>query len=100
MKVAAIQMVSGTSLDANLNEALRLLRQAAQCGAELAVLPEYFCFMGHNDADKLALAEAPGQGAVQAFLSDAARDLKLWVVGGTLPMAKDVHKKAGAAKMI
>jgi len=87
MKVAAIQMVSGISLDANLSEALRLLRQAAQAGAELAVLPEYFCFMGNKDADKLLLAEEPGLGTVQDFLSDAARDLKLWVVGGTLPMA-------------
>lgn len=89
MKVAAIQMVSGISLDANLNEALRLLRQAAQAGAELAVLPEYFCFMGHKDEDKLVLAETPGLGKVQDFLSDAARDLKLWIVGGTLPMAID-----------
>lgn len=100
MKVAAIQMVSGTSLDANLNEALRLLRQAAQCGAELAVLPEYFCFMGHNDVDKLVLAETPGQGTVQDFLSDAARDLKLWIVGGTLPMAIDDPTHAANASMV
>jgi nitrilase len=35
MKVAAIQMVSGISLDANLSEALRLITQAAHAGAEL-----------------------------------------------------------------
>ncbi len=89
MKVAAIQMVSGSSPDANLSEALRLLRQAAQAGAELAVLPEYFCFMGQHDSDKLALAETPGQGRVQDFLAHAARELKLWIVGGTLPMATE-----------
>ena len=89
MKVAAIQMVSGTRLDANLNEALRLLRQAAVCGAEMAVLPEYFCVMGQRDEDKLQLAERPGQGTVQDFLSRTARELKLWLVGGTLPMAID-----------
>ncbi len=89
MKVAAIQMVSGISLDGNLSEALRLLRQAAQAGAELAVLPEYFCFMGQKDEDKLVLAETPGLGRVQDFLADASRDLKLWIVGGTLPMATD-----------
>lgn len=64
MKVAAIQMVSGSSLDNNLSEALRLLRQA-MAGAELAVLPEYFGFMGQHDADKLLLANAgagPGAG--------------------------------------
>ena len=99
MKVAAIQMVSGISLDHNLSEALRLLRQAAACGAELAVLPEYFCFMGHKDEDKLLLAEKPGLGTVQDFLSDAARDLKLWLVGGTLPMATDDPAHAANASV-
>jgi len=99
MKVAAIQMVSGISLDANLSEALRLLRQAASAGAELAVLPEYFCFMGQKDEDKLVIAETPGLGTVQDFLSDAARDLKLCVVGGTLPMATDDPAHAANASL-
>ncbi|MCU0762710.1 MAG: carbon-nitrogen hydrolase family protein [Hydrogenophaga sp.] len=99
MKVAAIQMVSGISLDANLSEALRLLRQAAGAGAEMAVLPEYFCFMGQQDTDKLVLAETPGLGTVQDFLSDAARDLKLCIVGGTLPMATDDPSHAANASL-
>ncbi|TNF61383.1 MAG: carbon-nitrogen hydrolase family protein [Burkholderiales bacterium] len=99
MKVAAIQMVAGVSLDANLREALGLLRQAAACGAELAVLPEYFCLMGHKDEDKLVIAEAPGQGAVQDFLSAAARELGLWIVGGTLPMATDDPRQAANASL-
>jgi predicted amidohydrolase len=100
MKVAAIQMVSGISLDANLSEALRLLRLAAGAGAELAVLPEYFCFMGARDEDKLVLAETPGLGTVQDFLSDAARDLKMWVVGGTLPMATEDPTHAANASLV
>jgi len=100
MKVAAIQMVSGISLDANLSEALRLLTQAAHAGAELVVLPEYFCFMGHSDADKLLLAETPGLGTVQDFLSDAARDLKIWLVGGTLPMATEDPTHAANASVV
>ncbi|HMN91958.1 MAG TPA: carbon-nitrogen hydrolase family protein [Hydrogenophaga sp.] len=99
MKVAAIQMVSGVNLDANLGEALRLLRQAAACGAELAVLPEYFCFMGHRDEDKLAIAEVPGAGRVQEFLAAAARELGLWVVGGTLPLATDDPGHAANASL-
>ena len=100
MKVAAIQTVSGISQDHNLSEALRLLRQAAACGAELAVLPEYFGFMGHQDEDKLLLAEEPGLGTVQDFLSDAARDLKLWLVGGTLPMATADPAHAANASVV
>ena len=100
MKVAAIQMVSGISLDVNLSEALRLLRLAAGAGAELAVLPEYFCFMGARDEDKLVLAETPGLGKVQDFLSDAARDLNMWVVGGTLPMATEDPTHAANASVV
>ena len=86
MKVAAIQMVSCTRLDDNLRAARALLEQAASAGAELAVLPEYFCVMGHKDTDKLALREAPGEGRIQHFLASAARELQMWIVGGTLPL--------------
>jgi nitrilase len=100
MKVAAIQMVSGISLDHNLAQAHQLLDQARSAGAHLAVLPEYFCFMGRRDADKLVLAETPGLGTVQDFLADTARELGLWIVGGTLPMATDDPTHAANASMV
>lgn len=86
MKVAAIQMVSAIAREANLARAHGLLAQAAETGAELAVLPEYFCMMGARDTDKLGLRETAGAGAVQGFLADAAREFGLWIVGGTLPI--------------
>jgi nitrilase len=86
MKVAAIQMVSTIERTANLARAHRLLGEAAAAGAELAVLPEYFCMMGLRDTDKLDLRETAGAGAVQGFLADAAREFGLWIVGGTLPL--------------
>jgi predicted amidohydrolase len=73
MKVAAIQMVSAIAREANLARAHALLGEAAAGGAELAVLPEYFCMMGARDTDKLGLA-------------DAAREFGIWIVGGTLPL--------------
>jgi len=87
MKVAAIQMVSGVSVQANLEGARVLLAEAAQAGAQLAVLPEYFCLMGHKDSDKLAVRESDGEGFVQQFLAQAAKEYGLWLVGGTLPLA-------------
>lgn len=86
MKVAAIQMVSTGILSENLVQAQSLLEQAAQMGAELAILPEYFCLIGQHDSDKLAIQEAYGSGPIQEFLSDTARRLGLWLVGGTLPL--------------
>lgn len=87
MKVAAIQMVSSTSVVANLDSARQLLAQAAGQGVELAVLPEYFCLLGQRDTDKLQFAEQPGQGPIQDFLARCASDFGLWIVGGTLPLA-------------
>jgi nitrilase len=84
--VAAVQMVSAADLDANLDQAARLIAQAVQEGAELVVLPEYFCFMGHKDTDKLALREQAGQGPIQNFLSAQARQHGIWLFGGTLPL--------------
>ena len=87
MKVAAIQMVSSADLQQNLQQARTLLEEAARTGTELAVLPEYFCLIGHSDADKLVVREDFGSGPIQDFLADAARTLDLWIVAGTLPLS-------------
>ena len=87
MKIAALQMVSGPRVAGNLAIARELLERAASGGAELAVLPEYFSLLGLRERDKLAHAELPGDGPVQTFLAHAARELGLWIVGGTLPLA-------------
>jgi deaminated glutathione amidase len=94
MKLAALQMVSGPRVEANLAAAHELLRSAAAQGAELAVLPEYFCVMGLKDTDKLALREPFGDGPIQRFLSRSAKELGLWIVGGTLPLASNDPSRA------
>lgn len=84
---AAIQLSSVADRDANLLGAGRLLRQAAAAGVTLAVLPENFAFMGARERDKLAIAEADGAGPIQDFLAATARELRLWIVAGTVPLA-------------
>jgi nitrilase len=88
MKIAAVQMVSTPDLQVNLASARRLIDQAAAQGAQLVSLPEYFCLMGRQDSDKLAIAEDGGDLAapMQAMLSRAAREHGLWLIGGTLPL--------------
>ena len=89
MKIAALQMVSGLNVAANLAQARSLMQQAQALGAELVVLPEYFCGMGARDTDKLVYREAFAQGPIQDFLAQAAKELQLWVVAGTLPLVAD-----------
>ncbi|MDO9191799.1 MAG: carbon-nitrogen hydrolase family protein [Undibacterium sp.] len=86
MKVAAIQMVSTPVLAQNLATAALLLQQARDAGAELLLLPEYWPVMGMHDTDKLSLAEQSGAGVIQDFLSETARKLNVWLIGGTLPL--------------
>jgi predicted amidohydrolase len=83
-KVAAIQMTSSHIVAENLASAAALLRVAKDAGADIACLPENFSFIGLKDADKLQVAEANGDGAVQSFLSDTARELDMWILGGTI----------------
>jgi nitrilase len=86
VSVAALQMVSTPDLQTNLAQAEALIAQAATAGARLVLLPEYFCFMGFKDTDKVALRETPGAGPIQACLAQAARRHSVWVIGGTLPL--------------
>ena len=85
-QVAAIQMASGPQPQANLLEVKRMLKQAVKQGAQLAVLPENFAMMGMQDADLLKIAEDPKDGPLQSFLSEQARRLGIWLVGGTIPL--------------
>lgn len=86
VKVAAIQMASGPIVSANLNEAERLIEVAANQGAKLVVLPEYFAIMGLKDTDKVKVREQEGVGLIQEFLSKMAKKHKLWIIGGSIPL--------------
>ena len=87
--VAAIQMTSSHVVADNLAAAAGLLREAKELGCEIACLPENFSFIGLRDADKVQVAEVDGEGPVQSFLSKTARDLKMWILGGTIVIRGD-----------
>ena len=100
MKVAAVQMTSGPDVAANLEQARELLEEAAVRGAALAALPENFSFMGLRDADKRAVAEGDGEGPAQEFLAATARTLRLWIVGGTVPLVAGADGRVAAASLV
>lgn len=87
VRVAAVQMVSAPDVHSNLSAAQDLIAQAAATGARLIALPEYFCMMGMRDTDKVAVREVDGSGPIQDFLARQARAHRVWLVGGTLPLA-------------
>ena len=115
MRIAALQMVSTSSIEQNLSAAARLIASAAEAGATLVVLPEVFATLEGlspladvgermREADAFQKAqESSGekesqesQGSnqrddedaspLQHFLSSQAAQHSLTIVGGTIPL--------------
>jgi nitrilase len=99
-RVAALQMVSSPELGANLDAAGRLIAEAAASGARLAALPENFYCIGRHESDKVALAEPDGRGPIQEFLARSAREQRIWLVGGTAPIATADRSRIRSACLV
>lgn len=97
---AAIQMISGPDVAANLQAAEQQIAQAAQAGAKLVALPENFAIMGAHELDKVKVGEQPGHGPIQDFLGRVARQYRVWIVAGTMPMLTGVAHKVRAACLV
>ncbi len=93
IKIAAIQMASGPQVSANLSEAERLIEVAANQGAKLVALPEYFAIMGLKEIDKVAVREVEGKGPIQEFLSKMAKKHDIWLIGGSVPLVSNFPNK-------
>jgi nitrilase len=89
---ACVQMVSGTNVADNLKSAEQGIAKAANQGANLVILPEYFCIMGQHDTDKVAVAEdyrastPDASTPIQLFLQQQAIQHGIYLIGGTLPL--------------
>src|SRR5689334_2943813 len=88
-RVAAVQMVSGADVAANLAQAEPLIAKAVREGAKLVLLPENFGLMGLHAKDKIAVREPDGDGMQQAFLSATSRRHRITLIGGSVPIACD-----------
>jgi nitrilase len=107
-------MNSGADVAHNLARAAALLEEARAAGADVAVLPENFAFMGAHEADKLAVAELwerptaatvagmtrSSHTPIQDFLAATARRLSLWIVAGTVPLKTAEGRRVAAACLV
>lgn len=96
--VAALQMVSGDDIAANLASAARLIARAAADGANLLVLPEAFALFGAKGQHELGASEAGAQPRVRHFLAEQAARHGVWIVGGTIPLLDTENSSAKAAQ--
>ncbi len=95
INAAVVQMSSSADVQQNLGEARRWVHQAARDGATLICLPEYFCWIGDDEMQRVALAEAFGDGPIQQALSELARETGAWLIGGTVPIRPAHGPQAG-----
>jgi len=79
---AAVQMSAGSDKERNLERAEHLVRQAAERGATLVVLPEMFNWRGRKAAQEQA-AEDLG-GMTLSRMKQLARELELFLVAGSI----------------
>jgi deaminated glutathione amidase len=93
LQIASIQMVSTPSIQENLDTAGQLIQAAANDGAKVIVLPEYFCLMGLKDKDKVLAREKLGNGPIQNQLSQLAKEHQIYLVAGTIPLEADDPNK-------
>src|SRR5262245_62771284 len=91
MKVAVVQMNSGEDKARNLSAAERLLREAATRGAELAVLPELFTYLGRRGKHREVADAIPG--AASELLTRLARQHRMHIVGGSVLEAAPRHER-------
>lgn len=85
-RVAAIQMVSTHDIAANLEEAARLLKEAADAGASIAVLPENFAVLATKQMIGCGRREAEPDNVIRQFLAQKTAELGIWVVGAHCPL--------------
>jgi deaminated glutathione amidase len=85
-RVAAIQMVSGADVQANLASAAKLVAEAAARGASLIVLPENFAVLDGGPQAQFAERQGDRTALLQGFLSDLARIHGIYLVAGTMPL--------------
>ena len=88
MRIAVCQMRSGADIGANLEEADRLLKESADVGADVTILPELFPYLGPRSGVPDVAEELPG-GPVASMLSNAAARAGMWVVGGSVHERED-----------
>jgi len=86
LRVACVQMCAGDDVDANLACAAEWLKQAAEQGAALVLLPENFAFMSLNDAARCSIAEPESDSRILDFLSRRAREYGITLIGGSVPL--------------
>ncbi len=96
MRAGAVQLNSTEDVEANLAKADRLVRQAAQLGAELVVLPEKWTVLGRTE--QMDAAAEPLDGRCITWARETAAELGIDLLAGSiLELVPDQAKHANTS---
>lgn len=88
VKIGICQMPVTVNKEQNLNRARDMAAEAARAGAQVVVLPEMFnCPYQHQFFTRFA--ETYPDGDTFRMLAGTARDLGVYLIGGSIPEAED-----------
>ena len=88
-RVACIQTSSQLDMDANLEAASALVRDAADGGAQLVLTPENVSLMGTNQEQALAMAVPESSHKALPVFTKLAREKVVWMLVGSIAVRLD-----------
>ncbi|MEX0617797.1 MAG: carbon-nitrogen hydrolase family protein [Pseudohongiellaceae bacterium] len=99
-KVAAIQMVTGASVQQNLEVVEQLVNEAASAGASLVLLPENFAVLDGGPLREFGEREGDPTALLQSFLSKQSKKHRIFLVAGTLPLITRPRIRPGSKDVL
>ena len=87
MRASVRQLNSQGDYHENMRVAMDLLERSRNAGADLAVLPEVFTYRGDRAHSRDYVESIPGRST--EALAAKARELGMWVLGGSIPEVSD-----------
>jgi predicted amidohydrolase len=99
LRVAAIQLNSGTEKADNIEKAERLVARAASTGADLVLLPEKWNAIGSADTLRRAAEPLEGGETVEA-MRDWARTHGITIVGGSITEEREGREKLSNTSVV
>ncbi|MCB9640384.1 MAG: carbon-nitrogen hydrolase family protein, partial [Myxococcales bacterium] len=83
--LACVQLHGSDDLQGNLERCRRWIKEAAERGAELVLLPEDFAFLARGEEEKRKLTQAQLQSIVEAVREEALRH-SIYILAGGYPV--------------
>ena len=88
-KISVIQMCSCLSVGVNLVAVKRLVVEAANQGAQIAILPDHFALFSNRSDDYDINKEILGEGRIQNFIQRLSQTYNIWIIASGIPLVSE-----------